>query len=916
MSLIKPIRHWLFTESNLFRHVPLSPRNGRGRRRKAQGHQPGSEQLESRVLLSASLSSGGNADGQNLGATPGYSIDGTGNNPFYAEWGSTDEQLLRATSVAYADGISWPSGDDRPNPRAISNAVNAQTDSIENDRQLSDYIWIWGQFIDHDLDLTEAADPHEPWPISVPQGDPYFDPFGTGTAEIDFTRSTYDHASGTSLGNPRQQINQITAFLDGSVIYGSDDVRAAALRTFEGGKLKTSDGDLLPYNTLGLPNAGGTSDSLFLAGDVRANENVALSSMHTIFVREHNRIADEIAQHDPQLNDEELYQRARSIVIAELQAITYNEFLPALLGADALTPYRGYDPDVNPGIMNVFSTAVYRLGHSLLSPELIRLDADGEVIAEGNLALRDAFFRPDELAAQGIDSILRGAATQTSQELDTQIIDDVRNFLFGPPGSGGFDLASLNIQRGRDHGLPSYNQARMDLGLAPVTSFDQITSDPDVQARLESVYDHVDEVDIWVGALAEDHLPGSSTGELIRTVLVDQFERIRAGDRFWYQRSLSGADLHRVENTTLADVIERNSGVSNLQRNVFYSADPQQPADDVVAFDRSSGRWLVGASTGTQFEQVVGPRWSRHAGWQTFAGDFNGDGLTDVAGLNRQREWWVGLNDGATFQTRYFGRWNASGTWYDIRVGDFNGDGQDDVVGRFENGDWWIGRSLGESFQNTYAGRWTATGWTDVVVGDFNGDHRDDLAGRRPEGYWYVAQGTNERFATSLAGRWSGTAGWQDVVVGDFNGDRLDDIAGRTSAGYLWYGESNGSRFQNVYGGRWAATGWQQVVVADVDADGRDDLVGLNHRRELWFNHLQSNETRITEFLDRWQAGEDYLMTVGDYDGDGRDDIAGLNTWDHTWVVTSQGPEDPLTRIFGWFDRLGQTDFIASGNIV
>lgn len=138
-------------------------------------------------------------------------------------------------------------------------------------------------------------------------------------------------------------MNQITHFIDASNVYGSDDVRAAALRTNDGtGRLLVSAGDLLPFNSPGLPNAGGTGPELFLAGDVRANEQVGLTAMHALFVREHNRLAAEIAGSSPELTGEEIYQEARRFVGALMQSITYNEFLPALLGANALTPYRGY----------------------------------------------------------------------------------------------------------------------------------------------------------------------------------------------------------------------------------------------------------------------------------------------------------------------------------------------------------------------------------------------------------------------------------------------------------------------------------------------------------------------------------------------------------------------------------------------
>ena len=505
------------------------------------------------------------------------SVDGTNNNLSETDWGSTDSQLLRLVSVEYGDGISTPTGDDRPSAREVSNAVVAQSTLTTNDRGLTDLVWLWGQFIDHDIDLTENAYPNEAFNIEVPTGDDYFDPNGTGTEMIGLNRSNYDPETGDSVDDPRQQINQITAFLDGSMIYGSDEERAAALRTFDGGKLKTSEGDLLPFNEEGFDNAGGPSETLFLAGDVRANENVALTSMHTVWVREHNRLADEIAAANPDLSDEEIYQQARALVRAELQAITYNEFLPALLGKHALDDYEGYDSTVNPGISNLFSTAAYRLGHSMLPTELLRLNNDGTVVDAGNLALQQAFFSPQVLLEGGIDSLLLGAANQQAQEIDNMIIDDVRNFLFGEPGQGGFDLASLNIQRGRDHGLADYNQARIDLGLEPVTSFDQITSDPVFAAELEALYGDVNNIDAWVGGLAEDHVAGSSVGELMQTVLVDQFERLRDGDRFWYENVLAGSQLAAVQQTTLSDVIMRNTDIEGLAQNVFQEEAAERP---------------------------------------------------------------------------------------------------------------------------------------------------------------------------------------------------------------------------------------------------------------------------------------------------------------------------------------------------
>jgi hypothetical protein len=475
----------------------------------------------------------------------------------------------------YADGVSAMAGPLRPSPRLISNTVAAQSTDIIATSGVSDLFWQWGQFLDHDLDLTEV-DAGESANIPIPAGDSFFDPLNTGTQSMPFNRSTYDPSTGTGMDNPRQQRNDITGWIDASNVYGSDPVRAAALRTNDGtGRLETSVGNLLPFNLAGLPNAGGTGADLFLAGDVRANEQIGLTAMHTLFVREHNRLATHIAKQDSTLTGDEIYEMARRIVGAQMQVITYNEFVPALLGPRALSRYRGYDPTVGAGIMNVFSAAAFRLGHSLLSRQLLRLDKHGEQITSGHVALRDTFFAPELIIQDGIDSLLRGMATQVCQGLDVYIIDEVRNFLFGAPGAGGFDLASLNIQRGRDHGLPTYNEARQAMGLPTAESFSQVSSRPEIQARLAAVYSHPDEIDLWVGGLAEDPVKRALVGELFFVILREQFEALRDGDRFWYQRSLSDEELVTVEDTTLAKIIRRNTDIrkGDIQDEVMKAHD-------------------------------------------------------------------------------------------------------------------------------------------------------------------------------------------------------------------------------------------------------------------------------------------------------------------------------------------------------
>ncbi|MEO0365555.1 MAG: peroxidase family protein [Pseudomonadota bacterium] len=500
------------------------------------------------------------------------SLDGSNNNGLLTDMNTSHSQLARMVSPDYADLVAAPSGATRPSARAISNQIAAQSGSHPNGRRASDFLWQWGQFLDHDLDLTDGVAPAESANISVPMGDPWFDPDHTGTVEIPLNRSIFDEATGDHVLNPRQQINEITGWIDASNVYGSDASRARALRNMDGtGMLATSAGDLLPYNLAGLANAGGSGPELFLAGDVRANEQVGLAVMHTLFVREHNRLARDIATSDPSLTGEQIYQRARRIVGAQMQVITYREFLPVLLGEGALKSYAGYDETVDASVSNIFSSAAYRLGHSMLSDKIRRLDAQGNEIPEGHLALQDAFFRPDRIVTEGgIEPVLRGLAGQICESIDAQVVDDVRNALFGAPGAGGFDLAALNIQRGRDHGLPSYNETRRQLGLSMYGSFSEITANPALADALSAVYGSVDQIDLWVGGLAETPTGQSALGPLFHTIVVDQFERLRDGDRFWYQNTFFGDELAMIESTTLADIIRRNTGIGpEISDNVF-----------------------------------------------------------------------------------------------------------------------------------------------------------------------------------------------------------------------------------------------------------------------------------------------------------------------------------------------------------
>ena len=495
-------------------------------------------------------------------------IEGTNNNLSNPTLGSANMPFLRTTTNAYGDGLDTPAGAGQRGTREISNVIDAQTTSVLV--ATTAYWWAWGQFIDHDMSLTPIAVPTEVFNIPVPACDPQFDPNCTGTATISFSRSAFIH----DVNNVRQQVNVNTQWMDASQVYGSDTARAQELRALDGtGHLKVSTGTLLPFNVNGFPNQPNNSSSFFLAGDVRANENSPLTALQTLFMREHNFWADQFSSGDPTLDDDGIYFRARAVVCAEIQKITYQEFLPGLLGRTTLPPYPGYNESVDPSIANVFATASFRFGHSLLTSTISRLDANNQSI--GDLLLDQAFFRPTQITSVGVEPYLRGLALQEVEKVDGLIVDAVRNF--SPGTARGFDLPALNMQRGRDHGLPRFNQVRLDYGLPAFTSFSQITSDTAMQAKLASAYATVDDIDAWVGMIVEDH--GTRVfplmGSTAVTVLTDQFERLRDGDRFWYEAYLDPATLATVQNTTLADIIRRNTTITTeIQDDVFELPPP------------------------------------------------------------------------------------------------------------------------------------------------------------------------------------------------------------------------------------------------------------------------------------------------------------------------------------------------------
>ena len=414
-------------------------------------------------------------------ALTGYApIGGVSNNLAHPAWGGTGADLLRLAPAAYADGIDAIGQPNDLSARLISDLVNNQANPANPSQDiqtvdrnsLSDFGYSFGQFMDHDIDLT--LDDGASVPILVPPGDPIG---GTNDTPLAFLRSLPDPLTGTSTANPAQDINAICSYLNLSQIYGSDLVTADALRTFSGGLMKTSPGGLPPLcNTNyftgaqlaainasvgGMANSGGAPQTdIYATGDSRGNENVELTVLQALFLDNHNLIAGELLRANPNWTDKQLYQEARKLNIAVYQNVIYSEWIPAALGSRALAPYTGYKTNVNATIANEFSTVAFRFGHSLLSGNVERQANNGQEFA-ASVPLALDFFDPyilngrsqasvtdplTGLPSTDIGLVLKGDADGDAQAMDLLAINEVRDLLFNEtiPGVGaGQDLMAL-----------------------------------------------------------------------------------------------------------------------------------------------------------------------------------------------------------------------------------------------------------------------------------------------------------------------------------------------------------------------------------------------------------------------------------------------------------------------------------------
>lgn len=265
-------------------------------------------------------------------------------------------------------------------------------------------------------------------PILIDQDDEFYRTFNQRC--MNFVRLAIAPDHNCQLGYAKT-LSKVTHYIDGSAIYGSDVQTMKDLRSFKNGRLKM----FIDFNRELLPLDPKSDDCLvhgsacFMAGDVRVNQHITLVALHLLFAREHNRIAEALHRLNLHWSDDTLFEEARRIVVAEIQHITYNEWLPLVVGREAMQRFslfgspqgysNDYDDEINPSMTNEFTGAAFRFGHSTVQG---RLFLEFEHKLNEILLVSDTFNNPGRYRFQHFyDEIMRTLVHEPMQAVDNSV---------------------------------------------------------------------------------------------------------------------------------------------------------------------------------------------------------------------------------------------------------------------------------------------------------------------------------------------------------------------------------------------------------------------------------------------------------------------------------------------------------------
>ncbi|CAK5035046.1 unnamed protein product [Meloidogyne enterolobii] len=502
-----------------------------------------------------------------------------------------EAECERLMPPEYDGGLSEPVSsitNIRPSPREINRQVLSTAKQVVH-QEYNALLMQFGQFMSHDMAKTTLVPsakcnvcqniPSRCMAIFLAPADPNSNFRADGCLRV--SRSSPICGSGRT--KPRQQLSENTGYIDGSPIYGSSVGDLHKFREGSTGFLKLNNFNgmrLLPFDSSKCRNSGDCS-ATFIAGDSRVNLFLGLTSFHLLLTREHNRIASRLQRLNPHWNGDRLFQETRKIVGAEIQAICYREYLPKVLGSSFAS--------TDSTVANEFTSGAYRFGHGMIQEFYQRLDAFNRTIPFGGFAFVDGTLKSDRLIFQGgIDPIIRGMMSQPLKR-PQRLTRTVTEQMFGTT-----DLGTINIQRGRDHGLPSYLRFRQLCGLPGASTFDHLSREIlSVEARnnLQRIYGSPDKIDFFVGALLEDPVVRGLVGPTVACVIGPQFARTRDGDRFYFENPgiFTRAQLAEIRRSSLARIVCDNADDIRIVPREAFRTGPLVSCSEIPQMDLT--RW-------------------------------------------------------------------------------------------------------------------------------------------------------------------------------------------------------------------------------------------------------------------------------------------------------------------------------------
>ncbi|XP_047739665.1 LOW QUALITY PROTEIN: dual oxidase 2 [Hyalella azteca] len=472
--------------------------------------------------------------------------DGFYNNLAKPDLGAVDTPLLRLLPPAYSDGVYRPAW--RPvNPITASvTTMTGPSGQLSNGGKTALLVFFGQQVVEELLDAQRPGCPPEYFNIKIPANHS-FRTHAPKLEELPLLRTRYAGNTGYSPGNPRQQL--------GKGFPAGNDQRLPMANP----PAPTNHSEYLQHQSTARVNR------FFKLGNPRGNENPFLLTFGIVLFRWHNAIASRLHDLKPSWSDERVFNEARKWVIATHQSVVMYDWFPKWIRQD-LPPYAGYRPTVDPQVSHVFQSAAMRFGHTLVTSGVYLRNkaSEGCLTVPYDLSFSRTLNDGGPKHSAGVRTC-NSFWRSPELFLKDMVHRDLRGNVFGPLEFSRRDLMAINIQRGRDHGLPDYNTARKHFGLQTLSSLDpgeykrvtQTNVSDEVLRRLQEVYGDPNMTDIWPGGLLETRLYGP--GQLFTNIIKDQFERIRDGDRFWFENTNNGqftdAERQRIRQVNLIDIL-------------------------------------------------------------------------------------------------------------------------------------------------------------------------------------------------------------------------------------------------------------------------------------------------------------------------------------------------------------------------